>query len=131
MSFDSTFGWDKEKYPSGSISGKAFLDSFASEVKDRDKRTSAAQQEGQANTSSITDSKKEKGSTPGMSKIAPDVTVQQGYKGSEFTLAGTPAKKGFGGTLIRAGGALLAPVTGGASIPISSAAASASGADYW
>ena len=110
--------------------GKAFLDVFSKDLADRDKRTQAAQAQGAQSGIKDTD-KDKKSALPGMSKIAPDVSVQQGYRGSEFTLAGRPAKKGFGGTLIRGLGVLAAPATGGASIVAANVGAEASGADYW
>ena len=64
---------------------------------------------------------------PGMSRLAPDIHIQQGYRGSEYTIPGTPPSKGFGGTLLRGVGAAFGPVGAIAG----NVAASATGADYW
>ena len=47
---------------------------------------------------------------PGMSRIAPDIHIQEGYRPGEWTMPGTPGKKGFAGTLLRGVGAAFGPV---------------------
>ena len=64
---------------------------------------------------------------PGMSRIAPDIHVQQGLTTGGWTLPGTPGKKGFAGTAIRGIGAAFGPV----GAVVGNVAAGASGADYW
>ena len=64
---------------------------------------------------------------PGMSRIAPDIHIQEGYRPGEWTMAGTPGKKGFAGTLMRGVGAAFGPV----GMVAGNVAAGATGADYW
>jgi hypothetical protein len=64
---------------------------------------------------------------PGMSRIAPDIHIQQGYKPGEWTMPGTEGKKGFAGTLMRGVGSALGPV----GMVAGNVAAGATGADYW
>ena len=63
----------------------------------------------------------------GMSRLAPDIHLQQGYRPGEWTMPGTPGKKGFAGTLMRGVGAAFGPVGAVAG----NVAAGATGADYW
>jgi hypothetical protein len=107
--------------------GKDFLNVFSSDLADRQKRTDAAQSQGSKGGIAKDPESKKGSSTPGMSRIAPDIAVQQGYRGKEYTIAGTPPKKGWGGTLMRGAGALFGPVGAVAG----NVAADASGADYW
>jgi hypothetical protein len=64
---------------------------------------------------------------PGMSRIAPDIHVQQGYRQGDWTMPGTEGKKGFAGTLMRGVGSAFGPVGSIAG----NVAAGATGADYW
>ena len=64
---------------------------------------------------------------PGMSRIAPDIHIQEGYRPGEWTMPGTPGKKGFAGTLLRGVGAAFGPV----GMVAGNVAAGATGADYW
>ena len=115
--------WGKEWAKTDS--GKAFLDVFANDMKDRQKRTDAAQAQGSSGTVKKDDN--EKSTASGMTKLAPDINLQRGYRQQAETIAGTPGKKGFAGTLIRGAGAAFGPV----GMVAGNVAADATGADYW
>jgi hypothetical protein len=117
--------WGKEWAKTDS--GKAFLDVFANDMKDRQKRTDAAQQAGSGSSSSK-EKDDDKATPSGMTKLAPDINLQRGYRRQAETIEGTPGKKGFAGTLIRGTGAAFGGPFGAMA---GNVAADATGADYW
>ena len=117
--------WGKEW--AGTDAGKAFLGAFTDDFKNRQKRTEAAQSGSGSGTGGININTGGSKSAPGMSKLAPDIHLQQGLRQKEETIQGVQGKKGFAGTLIRGAGAMLGPVGAVAG----NVAADATGADYW
>ena len=77
---------------------KQFVKAFAANLDDKNKYTDMALAQKNSGFQDLT--KTEGSSYPGAFKIAPDVTVMPGYRGSEFTVEGTPGSKGFGQRLL-------------------------------
>ena len=129
MAENSKFNWGTEW--AGTDRGKAFLGAFKDDFANRQKRTDAAQSGSGSGNGGININTGKSKSAPGMSKLAPDIHLQQGLRQKEETIQGVKGKKGFAGTAIRGIGMALAPVTGGLSAVAGNVAAEASGADYW
>ena len=85
--------------------GKRFLEGFIGEKsKNRGSATAAA-----ANQTG--DSAKKVASQFG--QLGDDITIQQGYRDPGFTVAGTPGKKGFLGSLVKGVANVAMPGVGG------------------
>ena len=125
MAENSKFNWGTEW--AGTDRGKAFLGAFKDDFANRQKRTDAAQSGSGSGNGGININTGTSKSAPGMSKLAPDIHLQQGLRQKEETIQGVKGKKGFAGTLIRGAGAMLGPVGAIAG----NVAADATGADYW
>ena len=125
MAENSKFNWGTEW--AGTDRGKAFLGAFKDDFANRQKRTDAAQSGSGSGNGGININTGGSKSAPGMSKLAPDIHLQQGYRPGEWTMPGTPGKKGFAGTLMRGVGAAVGPI----GAVVGNVAAGASGADYW
>tara|TARA_B100000287_G_scaffold416300_1_gene450812 strand:- start:816 stop:1232 length:417 start_codon:yes stop_codon:yes gene_type:complete len=87
---------------------KQFVKAFAANLDDRNKYTDMAltnKNQGNTGLQDLTGSSKS--SYPGAFRVAPDVTVMPGYRGQEYTIEGTPGKKGFGGVIGTVAGGLI------------------------
>jgi len=92
-------------------SAKDFLNKFATGVnesmeadkRNRSSNTEAAQGGSSSSSSSSNDSKDKVQS--GMANLGKDIAIQQGFRGKEETIAGTPGRKGILGHVARGAGA--------------------------
>ena len=90
-------------------SAKSFLNKFATGVnesmaadkRNRSSNTEAAQGGGSSSASRDSDEKVRSG----MAKLGDDVSVQEGYRPGEWTMEGTPGRKGILGHVARGAGA--------------------------
>mgnify|MGYP003137091572 CR=1 FL=1 len=100
-------------------SAKNFLNKFATGVnesmesdRNRSSNTEAAQGGRSSSASKDSDDKVRSG----MAKLGDDVSVQEGYRPGEWTMEGTPGRKGILGHAARGVGMAFAPATGGLSM---------------
>ena len=92
-----------------------FLKMFSSGLDEEQKRgeLTEAAKDSKGNTTINLGSKSQGKSTPGISRIAKDIAIQPGTKTSEYTLQGTPGKKGWGSTIGRFAGMGVGALVGG------------------
>ena len=104
-----------------------FLKVFTDRFDDKNKYTDRLYNSGKGDKNININTNAGNDLAPGMSRIAPDIHIQQGYIPGEWTMPGTEGKKGFAGTLMRGVGAAFGPV----GMVAGNVAAGATGADYW
>ena len=100
----------------GRRNAKDFLRDFASgmnESIESDRNRSSNTEAAQGGRSSSKDSKDKVQS--GMANLGKDIAIQQGFRGREETIAGTPGRKGVLGHVARGVGMAFAPATFGLS----------------
>ena len=98
-------------------SAKDFLTRFATGVNESmksDRNRSSNTEAAQGGRSSSSKDDKDKVQS-GMANLGKDIAIQQGFRGREETIAGTPGRKGVLGHVARGVGMAFAPATFGLS----------------
>ena len=107
ISDPKTIPYKEDPYSDNDL-GMRFLKTFSSALDQRNKNTERAMK-GTGMDDSLYDVNLG-ASGPiggGAFQVAPGIAVQPGYRGEEFTIAGTPGQKGWGSTIGTIGGGLI------------------------